>query len=208
MTENDTRDPSESPAGFEGVPEPIVDLCRACVQYVHRATGIEPDFQPETLSLVDHYAAEARAALEVRPETLPLVAQAVGAYFGEVLRRSTNGFWRIPSPNFHDWQVCGSVAFLAVNPIGVGYDAVVGGEDHEGPRSQIRVAPEDRVGVEMRLADLPAVPEDQYFTLCTRLEVLEIAMDAVRAQQIARGYDEITFDPEDYEAELRPLGLH
>jgi hypothetical protein len=196
-----------SPPGFEGVPAPIVELCQACVEYVKRSVGIELDYEPETLSLVDHYAREVRSTLAGRPEVLPLVGQALGAYFGEVARRALNGFWRLPSPNYHDWQLCGAAAFVAVNPVGVGFDAVVGGEVHEGPRSALRVAPEDRDVVSARLAGLPPVAEDEYFSLCTRLEVLEIVMDALRGEAIRRGYDEVEYGPEDYDAELRPLGM-
>ena len=46
-----------------------------------------------------------------------------GAYFGEVLRRQMRGFWRAPSASLHDFQVCSSVAFVAINPFGVAYDA-------------------------------------------------------------------------------------
>jgi hypothetical protein len=192
---------------FEGVPEQIIELCQACVEYVRRSVGIELDFTPETLSLVDHYAGGVRQSLAGRPEALPLLAQAVGAYFGEVARRSLSCFWRVPSPNFHDWQLCGRAAFVTINPIGVGFDLVVGTDEHEGPRSALRVAPEDREAVAHRLALLPEVSEDEYVSLCTRLEVLEIAMEAVRGEQGRRGYDEMEFDETDYDAELRPLGM-
>ncbi len=197
----------ESPPGFEGVPAPIVELCQACVEYVKRSVGIELDYEPETLSLVDHYAREVRSTLAGRPEVLPLVGQAIGAYFGEVARRALNGFWRLPSQNYQDWQLCGAAAFVALNPIGVGFDAVVGGDVHDGPRSVLRVALEDRDAVSARLAGLPPVDEDEYFSLCTRLEVLEIVMDALRGEAIRRGYDEVEYSAEDYDAELRPLGM-
>lgn len=198
---------TESPFEFEGVPEPVVELALGCVQYVQRSVGFALDFEPETLPIVDHYAREARKELAGRPELVHLIAPALGAYFGEVIRRHLHGFWLVPSANYHDWQLCGRAAFLAVNPIGVGYDALIGGEDHEGPRSALRLAPEDRDRVRERFDLLPPVSEEDYFTLCTRLEVVEIAMEAVRGELVRRGYDEVEFTEEDYSAELRPLGL-
>jgi hypothetical protein len=194
----------ESP--FFGVPAQIVDLSSNLADFVDKALGIRPDFSPETLSLVDHYATEARKHLTTRPELSDLTSQALGAYFGEVVRRSEGGLWIIPSPNFHDWRLCGSTAFVSINAIGVGYDALYGSTDHHGPSSAFKVAPEAQSAVTDRLERLPAVPDTEYFTLCTRLEVMQVVMEAVRAEQARRGYDEITFSAEDYGGELRPLG--
>lgn len=194
----------ESP--FAGVPQQIVDLSCSLTDFVEKALGIRPDFSPDTLSLVDHYALLARKEMENRPEVADLTGQALGAYFGEVLRRSEGAFWQLPSPNFHDWQLCGMTAFVSVNPIGVGYDALHGNTGHAGPNSSLKVAPEDRDTVQNRLARLPAVPDDEFYTLCTRLEVLQIVMEAVRGEQSRRGYDDMVFAADDYSGELRPLG--
>src|SRR5690606_5993517 len=165
-----------------------------------------PDFSPETLSLVDHYASNARKLLQTRPELSDLTGQALGAYFGEVVRRSEGGFWLVPSPNYHDWRLCGSSAFVSINAIGVGYDALYGGTDHHGPSSAFKVAPEDQQAVNHRLERLPAVPDTEYYTLCTRLEVMQVVMETVRGEQARRGYDEVIFDADDYSGEMRPLG--
>lgn len=195
---------AESP--FFGVPQQIVELAGSLTDFVEKAVGIRPDFSPDTLSIVDHYAAEARKELENRPELADLTGQALGAYFGEVVRRSEGALWQVPSPNFHDWKLCGVSAYVSINPIGVGYDALRGGTDHQGPASALKLAPEDREAVQNRLANLPEVPDEEYYTLCTRLEVLQIVMDAVRGEQSRRGYDEMTFTEDDYEGDLRPLG--
>lgn len=186
-------------------PPQIVELCQSLTDFVERAIGIRPDYTPETLPLVDHYIRLAQSAIEERPEALDLTAQAIGAYFGEVVRRSLVGFWRVPSPNFHDWQLCGQAAFVAFNPIGIGYDALTSGQNHAGPNSQVKLSPDDIRGVNDRLALLPPVPEDEYFSLSTRHEALEIIYEAVRSHAIQRGYDETTFDEDDYSTELRPL---
>lgn len=194
----------ESP--FFGVPQQIVDLSSSLTDFVEKALGIRPDYSPETLSIVDHYALLTRKELESRPELADLTGQALGAYFGEVLRRSEGAFWQVPTPNFHDWQLCGLTAFVSVNPIGVGYDALLGNTDHLGPNSAFKVAPEDREAVKERLERLPEVPESEYYTLCTRLEALQIVMEAVRAEQSRRGYDDMVFSAEDYGGGVRALG--
>jgi hypothetical protein len=127
----------------EPAPEPIIELVRACLDYVKRSLGTELDFTPETLPLLDHYLSEVREELAGKPELVELTAHAAGAYFGEVLRRQMRGFWHMPSASLHDFQICSSVAFVAINPFGVAYDALYGGTEHGGPRSNLRLAPED-----------------------------------------------------------------
>lgn len=187
------------------VPEPVVDLCRSLSDFVHQAIGYRPDYTPETLPFVDHYLNEARRTLDGRPEIVDLMAQAAGAYFGEVVRRTLTGFWRVPTPNFHDWQLCGEAAYFAFNPIGIGYEIVTRGGEHSGPSSAVRLSAEDVELVRARLLALPEEREEAYYTLSTRYEFLEIVAEAVRAQAENRGYTEMMYSDEDYGVGLRPL---
>ena len=186
-------------------PEPIAELVRACLDYVKRSLGTELDFTPETLPLLDHYLSEVREELKAKPELAELTAHAAGAYFGELLRRQMKGFWHTLSASLHDFQVCSSVAFVAVNPFWVAYDALYGSTEHGGPRSNLRLAPEDHGYIAARLATVPALPEDQFYLLTTRIEVIEITVEALRARLEEEGYSEMEYTPEDYEAELRYL---
>lgn len=187
------------------VPEPIADLVRACLSYVKKSLGTDLDFTPETLPLLDHYLSEVRDELSAKPELAQLTAHAAGAYFGEVLRRQMHGFWRSPSQSLHDFQVCSSVAFVSINPFGVAYDALFASSEHDGPRSNLRLAPEDHGYISARLATVPELPEDQYYLLTTRIEVIEIAVEALRARLEEEGYAEMEYTLEDYEAEQRYL---
>jgi hypothetical protein len=76
-------------------PPVIADLAASCVRYVEHSVGFTLDFEPETLPVLDHYVELARKAANERKETAPLVAQAIGAYLGEVTRRKYGGFWRV-----------------------------------------------------------------------------------------------------------------
>jgi hypothetical protein len=186
-------------------PDPIPEYATACLEYVRRALEFELDFSPETLGVLDHYAGTVRATLGERPELAPLIARAMGAYFGEVVRGVIPAFWRIPSLNVHDFQVCSRVAYLSVNPVGVAYDAIFVGAPHDGPRSIVRSAPEDREFLERRLSTLPPVPEDQYYLFTTRLEVLEVANEALSARPEEQGYGGTELTEEDYAIEGAPL---
>jgi hypothetical protein len=182
-------------------PEPVAELVTVCLDYVRRALKFELDFRSETLPVLDHYVATVRDLKAERPELVPLVTRAAGAYFGEVVRATIPGFWRVPSPNVHDWELCSRVCFLRFNPIGVAYDALFGEEEHDGPRSHLRAAPEDREFLERRLAALPPVPPEQYQLFTTRFEVVEVANEALRARLDEQGYDGVELGEEDYERE-------
>jgi hypothetical protein len=183
-----------------GPPPDIVEYVTACLEYVRRALGFELDFTAETLPVLDHYVSTVRETLTERPEIAELVTRATGAYFGEVVRGVVPGFWRIPSASVHDWQLCSRVAFLWVNPVGIAYDALHGSSEHDGPRSMLRCAPEDRTYLEHRLSTLPPVPEDQYFLFSTRLEVLEVANEALHARLEEQGYGDTELTEDDYAA--------
>ena len=169
-------------------PEPVAELVTACLDYVRRALGFELDFTSDTLPVLDHYTATVRDQIETRPELAPLVARATGAYFGEVVRAFIPGFWRVPSANIHDWELCSRVCFLRWNPIGVAYD--------------------DREFLERRLAALPPVPAEQYHLYTTRFEVIEVAHEALRARLDEQGYEGLEFSEEDYARETADSPLN
>ena len=189
-------------------PEPVAELVTVCLEYVRRALGFELDFTSDTLPVLDHYVATVRESGAQRPELVPLVARATGAYFGEVVRAWIPGFWRVPSPNIHDWQLCSRVCFLFWNPIGVAYDALYRESEHDGPRSMLRCAPEDREFLERRLATLPPVPAEQYHLFTTRFEVIEVANEALRARLDEQGYEGTELSEEDYAREAIHPGLN
>jgi hypothetical protein len=186
-------------------PDVIQDLARSCEDYVKKAVGVELDYTRDTLPLLDHYVAAVRDDVREREELRQLVAHAIGAYFGEVMRKTIGGFWRMPSPNVHDWSVCARPVFLSINPMAVAFDALADGHEHDGPRSDLRVAPEYRSAVADRLAALPPVPEDEFFLLSTRLEAIEVAAAALKASMSADGYEDQEFELGDYAAELAVL---
>ena len=88
-------------AGVLGdVPAEILELSENCRQYALSAVGVELDYEVETLPILDEYLRVAAAGLKDRPEAAPVVTGTVAAYFGEVVRRRIDGFWRhLDDPN-------------------------------------------------------------------------------------------------------------
>jgi hypothetical protein len=187
-----------------GGPPEIVELAEGCVRFVEAALGVRLDFEPETLPVLDHYLSTRRAELGDKPESRGLIARAVGAYFGEVVRRCVESFWHIRSDDPSTWEVRLAPVFLSFHPIGVAYDSLTHGDQY-GPTEYLRIEDEDREAIEARLAELPPATEDEFYLLSTRLEVLEIAVDAIKARMMSSGLGEVSFSDEDYEDEpVRP----
>lgn len=189
-------------------PAPVADLAEACVRFVERAVGVKLDYQPETLPLLDHYIEGARSLVKEKPEMLSIVAQSSGAYFGEVVRRRHASWWRTAGEDPSEWQVELEPVFLAFSPVRLilaallrdayGYDALPEGD--EADLAQLTLQEDDRLAVVERLAELPAVSEQEFYALSTRLEVIDIAVEAIRARHIAEGEEtEARFSPEDYD---------
>jgi hypothetical protein len=184
-------------------PEAVAELARACVRFVRAAVGVSLDFRPETLPVLDHYLATRRdellAARAANPDAMGIVARAAGAYFGEVVRAHFGSFWHLPSDDPASWELRFESVYLSVNPLAVVYDAISHG-DEEGPVAHLELDDEDREAVAARLQELPPAPDDEFFSLAMRLEVLEIAVDVSKARMMAAGLGEVSFSSADYES--------
>ncbi|MBN1612797.1 MAG: hypothetical protein JW940_39610 [Polyangiaceae bacterium] len=180
----------------------LMGLSQTCREYVRRAVGTDLDDTPDTLPVLDHYIDISRDTVHERPELMALVARAVGAYFGEVIRVQMDGFWYLGSPDAKDWYVCARSVFLAINPVGAAYEALTGTSEHTGPSAQLWVRRESRARVEQRLGSLPPVSEPDYYRLSTRLEALEVAAAALAADSMARGEEPVELGRDDYAREL------
>jgi hypothetical protein len=182
----------------EPPPSEVQDLAEACVRYVERAVGVRLDYEPETLSILDHYLREARASAASQPPSLALIAHAAGAYFGEVVRRRHASWWRIDGDDPGAWRIELESVYLSVSPVQLVVDALF--RDHELEASErLELEEEDRAAVAARLAELPQVDEDEFYAPSTRLEVIDIAVEVIRARRLAAGEGEAVLGPEDYE---------
>ncbi len=194
-------------------PTSIDDLANACVRFVERAVGVRLDYSLETLPLLDHYLDGARTVFQsakkvpdaptggAAPETLEIVAQAAGAYFGEVVRRRYPAWWRL-APDATDHRIELHHVFLTIHPVAMMMEALT--IDPDKPDQALGTAgfdldEEDREAAMARLAELPETPIDEFVAPSTRLEVLDIVVDAVRADHLRRGQPSLELEPGDYD---------
>lgn len=182
---------------LEPPPAVIADLMSSCVRFVHAKYGVLLDGTQDTLSLLDAYVNEARLSAAERPETLPLTAAAIGAYFGEVVRLTFGGTW-VTVGDHDTWKLCLKHVYLAFNPIGTAMEALTS-DDAPGWHAHLVLEPDDQEQLERRLQALGDVPDDEFYLPTTRFDVIHIAVDAIHGRMAASGLGDVTFTPDDYE---------
>jgi hypothetical protein len=150
------------------------------------------------------------------------LANAVGAYLGEVVRRIHRCWWRADGDDPLYWRLEFRDVYLSFAPMQVVLAALTWSAsealdglalddempDHRAETSEdaleptpepgLQLAPEDREAVRRRLDDLPPVTDEEYHALSTRLEVIDIAVDAIQANLLAEPERRRTYRPEDY----------
>jgi hypothetical protein len=187
-------------------PERVHELAEACVRFVERAVGVKLDYEAETLSLLDHYLEEGRKAAREKPETANLVAHAAGAYFGEVVRRRHASWWRTEGDDPAFYRIELESAYLSFSPVQLMADALLRTDEEsteeEDASERFELDPDDRDAVAERLAELPEVSDRDFYAPSTRLEVIDIAVEAIRARRMGDGdQPEGALRPVDYESE-------
>lgn len=150
----------------------VMDLTIACVTSVKNATGVELDLTQDTLPILDHYAEMADSP---RDEVVSLLAPMTGAYFGELLRRQLeDGEWLIDSDDYADWRLRFERSSLALNPIGVALEVLLG-EDIPDWGAHLQTSPEDQLRVKKALEVYGDVRDRDFYTFSVRFEAIEQA---------------------------------
>lgn len=166
-------------------PPPVVtEYAQTCLRYVQTSLGVALDFEPETLPLLDHYLRQARSDATRRPETIPLLAAVAGSYLGELLRLRHGGSWSADDPDPHAWFLQLAAAPVTVLPVVLALESITGETDPDV--APIQVADDLRQALTDHLANLPEVSEDDFLSPSTRVEVIDIAVDLLRAFRAAR----------------------
>lgn len=163
----------------------------ACIDYVKQSCGIELDFTVETLPVLDHYLREARSPLQERAEATPLVALVAGCYLGELLRERHQFVWSAPQDDPQTWRLDWPKSRLTVFPVAIATMALL------GPRAKkellcFELDPKDEPWIREKLDALPAVSPEEYWAPSTRVEVIDILVDALTASAGAPAQPRLT----------------
>jgi hypothetical protein len=172
------------------LPREVEDLIAMARSNVARVIGVEPDLTPETLPLVDQYLRE--VPRDASGEVLALVVSSVGAYFGEVVRQRLGGRWTLCGSHPATWRIELSSCFLYFLPFGM-VGEVMQGVESDAYDGSFSILDELRDGLAEVLNARPPVPEEEYFSLCGRIDTLELVADwllglALTSARIMRAY--------------------
>lgn len=181
---------------FAPAPSAVADLSDACCRFVEKAVGMAPDFSPETLPVVDHYARTLPP--DASREVLSLIVPATGAYFGEVVRRSYPGVhWHCPDEDYAAYRLQFERVYLTFNPLGVALE-VLTRKDAGDWHAHFDVQARDRPTVEESLQAVRGVREDDYYRFAVRYEAIDQIVHLLQALQEQRGEAPHALTAEDY----------
>ena len=149
-------------------PPTVLEYAARAVEYVQRALGLPLEYDSDTLPLLDHYLGTVPTD---QPAALELVVATSGAYFGEVVRRRLGGRWESTGEEVSEWRV--------ILPTGVEFSpagfvaAAIARDEVDDFDTALDAPPRMRPYLAEALARMSDVAEEDYYSLCGRLDTLE-----------------------------------
>lgn len=197
---NEPEAPRRAAEPLPPPPGPVAELIAACSRFVASKYKVALDGTPDTLSLLDQYVRDARDAVRERPESIDLVAPAVGAYLGEVMRQEWGATWSLPEQggDHETWRLCFRHVYLSFNPLGMAREALTL-TDATGWNAHLALDPGEAEDVEHKLAALPEVDEEEYYLPSMRFDVIASVVELLLARAEASGTADVEFEIADYD---------
>src|ERR1700755_2861518 len=189
-------------AELEPAPAPIDDLAQACAQFVKEALSLELDGTPETLPILDHYARTRGSIGQANEEVRDLLTPALGAYFGEVVRRTIpGGRWGVPADleDYGSYRLEFELVFLHFNPLGIARE-VLEHDEVEESGAGFQVRDEAKEPLHEALEQSGGVSVDDYYSFTIRFETLELVISVLSALERTTQATPRRFGPEVYRA--------
>jgi len=179
----------------EEMPGRVGDLAEMARKGAEHVTGVEPDYTPETLPLLDQYLREVPP--DATEEVKQLIVASTGCYYGEVLRRLLKGRWAVPSGAPESWRVELSSCFLYFHPVGMAGEVYTRGQDPEYDGA-FATTDELHETLAEALAAAAPVSEDEYYSLAGRVDILQLAADWLTGQSLAVHKKAVHYSADNY----------
>ena len=179
----------------------VRDLARAFRDQVKRALALDLDGSVESLAFVDHYLRTVRES--GGDELHGVVAAGAGAYLGDLIAREVGATWLGDGKDPRTLRLLLRPLFLYLAPVDVALDVLGDGQSpvddldagfHGNPRlagdeaaKEGEDALPDHEWLSERLAEIPPLPEDQYYSLTARYETLLLLLQLLATRHLALG---------------------
>jgi hypothetical protein len=177
-------------------PEQILSSAERCVLHVKNRLGFELDYTADTITVLDHYAhnllVEEFADVSVPPgdprrsPLVQLMSPILGAYFGEVIRRTFNARWRFTDLEPYKWRIEFDEFFVRFNPAGVAAEAIFQAPVEDWGAEPV-TSPALTEHLIERLRVAPPIPENEFYSFHAKIEVLQIAEDYLKERAAKDG---------------------
>jgi hypothetical protein len=170
-------------------PQEAQIIAERCVEHVRNRHEVELDYTSNTLSVIDFFIRDVVAEEcggtapppgdSRRAHLVHLLGSTVGVYFGELLCRTFPCRWRISGEEPENWLIEFDHVPLRFNPTIASVEAFT--EQEAAGLGQVLITePMEVETLIERLSVAPPVPADEFFSLTTRFEVLQIAVEWLR----------------------------
>lgn len=184
----------------------MLELVELCARLVEKAVGLRPTLEPEALPLVDHTLKTLARSSDA--ERI-LAVTAAGAWFGELVRGNFPARWLAPRDDQARWRIEFEPVFLHFSPVAFAHEAALESEVVQGGAG-FGVLEEEMDLLRAGLEALGSLPEEDFYLLSTRYEVLQTVYDRLLAARAAEPEHRVHYDADAYRAllddELRPVG--
>ena len=158
---------------LEDLPAKVAQYAAQVVEYVRRSLAGILEYESDTLPVLDHYLRTVDEGAATTA-TIELVVATGAAYFGEVVRRQLGGRWEAAEADATRWR------FNLSTGISFSPAAFVAAAIHRSNKqslvdvdTDLDAPPRMRTHLQAALLRMGAVTEDEFYSLCGRLDTLE-----------------------------------
>ncbi len=152
----------------------IIEHASVAIDAVYNSLSLELDLTSDTISILDYYISTVG---QVDGSIVYLLSSAMGAYFGELMRRTLGGVWVIPSAEEPmDWELRFTSCPMSIFPVAISAE-VLAKETSEEIDASFCVAPSRLHLLEEMLERSVAVTEREYYSFAGRIDAIELSVD-------------------------------
>lgn len=167
---------SDSSIDLPDCPPIAAEFVRRALDAVRSAVGVSLEFDSDTLPLLDHYL---KQVPKDRGDAAALIAAMTGSYFGEAVRQSLGGAWKVEDEDPANWRIVlpGGLSF---SPVRLAFSAILLDEEGEG-NGDFQAPPKLMDALTEAMDRMGAVGEADYYTLSCRYDTLEHLQEVMLA---------------------------